>query len=89
MILITLSQCNSTLIIVILVFAVGILGFYQGGSFISHVDLAKNFTGTLAGIYLTGLNSMGILAPSITGIIIDGKVCNIIVYYFGSSSLIL
>ncbi|KAJ9591415.1 hypothetical protein L9F63_002021, partial [Diploptera punctata] len=73
LLLITFSGCNSTAIIIILVSAVGFLGFYQGGSFISHVDLGKNFTGTLAGIYFSVINITGILSPSVTGNIINGK----------------
>ncbi|XP_069676543.1 putative inorganic phosphate cotransporter isoform X1 [Periplaneta americana] len=65
--------CNSTVIMVLLVAAMAFIGVYQGGSFISHVDLGNNFAGTTAGITYTMLNSMGIVSPSITGILINGK----------------
>ncbi|PSN33884.1 Sialin [Blattella germanica] len=68
---ITFVGCDSTIIVVLLTCTMFLSGLYQGGSFINHVDLGKNFTGSLAGIYFTALNSMGILAPTITGILIN------------------
>ncbi|KAJ4428942.1 hypothetical protein ANN_25938 [Periplaneta americana] len=70
---ITFMGCNSTIIVALLVGSIAMWGIYQGGSFINHVDLGNNFAGTTAGISYTVLNSMGIFAPSITGILINGK----------------
>ncbi|XP_069676522.1 sialin-like [Periplaneta americana] len=70
---ITFMGCNSTIIMVLLVAAVAICGMYQGGSFISHLDLGNNFAGTTAGIFYTMLSCLGIAAPSITGVLINGK----------------
>jgi hypothetical protein len=78
MLLITFTDCNDTAIVILLICALGVAGFYLGGSFLSHVNLGKNFTGTLAGMYLTMYNLMGVITPSITGIIIGDQVVIII-----------
>ncbi|XP_069676548.1 putative inorganic phosphate cotransporter isoform X2 [Periplaneta americana] len=73
LVIITFMGCNSTVIVVLLIISVSMIGIYQGGSFISHVDLGNNFAGTTAGISYTMLNAMGIVSPSITGVLINGK----------------
>ncbi|KAJ9591417.1 hypothetical protein L9F63_002023 [Diploptera punctata] len=71
LILITFSGCDSTLIVILLMAAVGIAGFFQGGSILNHIDLGSNFAGTLSGIYLTLVTMMGIFSPSVTGYIVN------------------
>ncbi|PSN33881.1 hypothetical protein C0J52_09551 [Blattella germanica] len=74
LIAITFVGCDSTVIVVLLVCTLFMVGMFHGGSFFNHVDLGSNYTGTLAGIFFTLSNSMGILAPTITGLMINEQV---------------
>ncbi|CAG2068791.1 unnamed protein product [Timema podura] len=47
--------------------------FYGGGSVANFLDLGINYAGTLSGITLTVANSMGIIAPLVTGALTDGN----------------
>ncbi|XP_069688938.1 putative inorganic phosphate cotransporter [Periplaneta americana] len=68
---ITVVGCDATLITVLFVVTLTTHGLYVAGSNINHMDLAVNFSGTIAGLSFTLCNLAGILAPSVAGIIIN------------------
>ncbi|KAJ4436796.1 hypothetical protein ANN_16928, partial [Periplaneta americana] len=71
---ITVVGCDATLITVLFVVTLTTHGLYVAGSNINHMDLAVNFSGTIAGLSFTLCNLAGILAPSVAGIIINEQV---------------
>ncbi|KAJ9591414.1 hypothetical protein L9F63_002020, partial [Diploptera punctata] len=87
LLIITFSGCDKTVIVILLVCALGTAAFYQGGSFLNHVDLGRNYTGTIAGIYLTVYNAMGVIAPLIIDMIVDKPTLSRwkIVFYVGAA----
>nr|CAD7586924.1 unnamed protein product [Timema genevievae] len=71
---ISLVGCNTTAIIALLVLTMFTYAmFYGGGSVANFLDLGINYAGTLSGITLTVANSMGIIAPLVTGALTDGN----------------
>nr|CAD7258682.1 unnamed protein product [Timema shepardi] len=71
---ISLIGCNTTAIIALLVLTMFTYAmFYGGGSVANFLDLGINYAGTLSGITLTVANSMGIIAPLVTGALTDGN----------------
>lgn len=55
----------------LLTFAVGLNGFIYSGEQSAMLDIANNFAGTLMGIINALGNTMGFLAPMVTGLIIN------------------
>merc|ERR1719369_1997667 len=65
------SGFSKTLTVVLLITAVGTNGFIYSGEQSAMLDIANNFAGTLMGIINALGNTMGFLAPMVTGIIIN------------------
>merc|ERR1719447_2545408 len=61
------SGCDSFLVIVFLVLAVGVNGAQYAGFMCVHLDMASNFAGTLLGITNCAANMMGVVAPAVAG----------------------
>ncbi|XP_076068347.1 sialin-like [Oratosquilla oratoria] len=66
-------NCDRTLAVVALCFAVGLNGAIYSGHMSSHMDLSPNFAGTLMGITNTFASTPGFLAPSVTSAITEGN----------------
>ncbi|XP_066938043.1 putative inorganic phosphate cotransporter isoform X1 [Macrobrachium rosenbergii] len=66
-------DCDPVLAMVFLCIAVGICGPIYSGYMCSHQDLSPNLAGTLLGFTNAAGTIPGIVAPSITGLIINGN----------------
>lgn len=66
------SGFSKTLTVVLLITAVGTNGFIYSGEQSAMLDIANNFAGTLMGIINALGNTMGFIAPQITGILTNG-----------------
>jgi len=66
------SGFSKTLTVLLLVTAVGTNGIIYSGEQSAMLDIANNFAGTLMGIINALGNTMGFIAPTITGILIKG-----------------
>ncbi|KAK3885569.1 hypothetical protein Pcinc_010235 [Petrolisthes cinctipes] len=64
-------NCDSILAMVMLCVAVGLNGAIYCGYMCSHQDLAPNFAGSLMGLTTTVATIPGVLAPLLTGVIIN------------------
>jgi len=65
------AGCHPTIAMVLLTLAVGSNGVIYSGEQSAMLDIANNFAGTLMGIINALGNTMGFLAPMVTGIIIN------------------
>nr|CAD7394227.1 unnamed protein product [Timema cristinae] len=74
LVLITVVGCNVTAIVILLGVTMGLRGAFFGGSYLNHMDLAINFSGTISGILHTFINLSGILAPLVAGALTKGEV---------------
>ncbi|XP_063222060.1 sialin-like [Bacillus rossius redtenbacheri] len=70
---ITLSGCDTTAIVVLLLFIKGFQSVIIAGSFLNHMDLAINFVPTLSGINGTVNSIVGIISPTIAAAIINNN----------------
>ncbi|XP_063222059.1 sialin-like [Bacillus rossius redtenbacheri] len=70
---ITLSGCDTTAIVVLLLFIKGFQSVIIAGSFLNHMDLAINFVPTLSGINGTVSSIVGIISPTIAAAIINNN----------------
>ncbi|KAF2348527.1 Major facilitator superfamily [Trinorchestia longiramus] len=70
---ISLAGCNRSLVVVILILAVGLSGLDHAGHLCAFQELAPNFAGTLTGISNTVATLPGFLAPQLTGYLTKGK----------------
>ncbi|KAG7159683.1 Sialin-like 8 [Homarus americanus] len=70
----TLVGCDSTLALVFMSLGLGAQGAINSGSVISEQDIAPNLAGTLKGITNSLGSVTGILAPLITGAIINNNI---------------
>ena len=66
--------CNSVATVTVLCLVQGLNGFSAGGYNVNHVDLSPRFAGVLMGITNMVANTMGYVAPFVTGRIIQGHV---------------
>ncbi|CAG2057736.1 unnamed protein product [Timema podura] len=73
LVLITVVGCNVTAIVILLGVTMGLRGAFFGGSYLNHMDLAINFSGTMSGILHTFINLSGILAPLVAGALTKGE----------------
>nr|CAD7570776.1 unnamed protein product [Timema californicum] len=73
LVLITVVGCNVTAIVILLGVTMGLRGAFFGGSYLNHMDLAINFSGTISGILHTFINLSGILAPLVAGALTKGE----------------
>ncbi|CAG0900572.1 unnamed protein product, partial [Cyprideis torosa] len=65
--------CDVAGVVTVFTVCVGFFGLYHTGFNCNHLDIAPNFAGYLMGITNTAGTVSGILAPYVTGLIIDGK----------------
>eukprot|EP00092_Neocalanus_flemingeri_P030040 GFUD01032614.1.p1 GENE.GFUD01032614.1~~GFUD01032614.1.p1 ORF type:complete len:475 (-),score=61.04 GFUD01032614.1:7-1431(-) len=63
--------CHPTMAMVLLTIAIGCNGIIYSGEQSAMLDIANNFAGTLMGIINALGNTMGFLAPMVTGLIIN------------------
>ncbi|XP_049855707.1 sialin-like isoform X1 [Schistocerca gregaria] len=70
---ITLVGCQTQAIVVLLVLVLVANSGLYGGSYLNHVDLARNFAGTIAGILHLLMNSTGIFTPLVIGALTKGN----------------
>ncbi|XP_063223223.1 sialin-like isoform X2 [Bacillus rossius redtenbacheri] len=57
----------------LLVLATACSGAYVGGSQLNHMDLAVNYSGTLSGLSSAVLGVVGVLAPTVTGLVTNNQ----------------
>ena len=65
------AGCHPSIAMVLLTIAVGSNGIIYSGEQSAMLDIANNFAGTLMGIINALGNTMGFLAPLLTGLIIN------------------
>ncbi|XP_049799098.1 sialin-like [Schistocerca nitens] len=70
-IIITFVGCNSSVIVVLLIITTTTNSALYGGSYLNHMDLARNFAGTISGLLHTVVTSCGIFAPLAVGALIN------------------
>ncbi|KAK3088049.1 hypothetical protein FSP39_013989 [Pinctada imbricata] len=67
------AGCNSTAVVVMLTFAVGLGGFCMGGFNVNHLDIAPNYAGTLMGFTNMFATIPGFAGPAIVGVLTDSN----------------
>ncbi|XP_047106275.1 sialin-like [Schistocerca piceifrons] len=75
-IIITFVGCNSSVIVVLLIITTTTNSALYGGSYLNHMDLARNFAGTISGLLHTVVTSCGIFAPLAVGALINENTLN-------------
>nr|CAD7569073.1 unnamed protein product [Timema californicum] len=73
LLLVTLVGCNTAAVVALLVTTQFLYGFYYGGSFMNSLDLGIHYAGSISGIGLTIVNSMGIFSAQVAGLLTDGE----------------
>ncbi|CAG2052925.1 unnamed protein product [Timema podura] len=73
LLLVTLVGCNTAAVVALLVTTQFLYGSYYGGSFMNSLDLGINYAGSISGIGLTIVNSMGIFSAQVAGLLTDGE----------------
>ncbi|XP_049854324.1 sialin-like [Schistocerca gregaria] len=70
---VTLVGCDETAVVVLMVVTTVASSALYGGSCLNHMDLARNFSGTIAGLLHTIITVTGILAPVTVGALTQGN----------------
>ncbi|PSN33898.1 hypothetical protein C0J52_09548 [Blattella germanica] len=73
LLLVTFVGCDNTANVALMVISMAFCGAYLGGSMFNHLDLGSNFSGTLAGMFLTVYTAVGVLTPTVVGLIVSDQ----------------
>ena len=65
---------NATTVAVLITLGVGLGGLARSGFYVNHLDIAPPLASVLLGITNTAASSAGILAPIVTGLIVQHHV---------------
>ncbi|KAI1297686.1 Sialin [Halotydeus destructor] len=71
---VTLVKCDAILSVLLFILAMGFNGFIYSGFYVTHVDMAPDFAGTLMGITNCIATIPGILAPYVVGLFLKHDV---------------